>query len=52
MRVNAPRFGEVSLYFRHADVALAVILHSRQPPVAEAKAHALFDFVCFHLYFV
>jgi hypothetical protein len=51
MRVNAPRFGEVSFYFREADIALAIVLHGRKPPVSEAESRPLLYVVCFHLYF-
>jgi hypothetical protein len=48
MRVNAARLRVIALYFREADISLSVVLHGRKPPIAEAKAHALFDFVCCH----
>jgi hypothetical protein len=51
MRVNAPRFGEVSFYFREADISFAIVCHSREPPVTEAESRPLLYIICFHLYF-
>jgi hypothetical protein len=51
MRVNAPRFGEVSLNLCKADITFAIICHSRKPPVSEAESRPLLYVVCFHLYF-
>jgi hypothetical protein len=52
MRVNAPRFGEVSLYFSEANISFSVVLHGRKPPVSEAESRPLLYIICFHLYFV
>lgn len=51
MRVNAPRFGEVSLNLCKADITFAIICHSREPPVTEAESRPLLYIICFHLYF-
>jgi hypothetical protein len=51
MRVNAPRFGEVSLNLCKADISFAIVCHSREPPVTEAESRPLLYIICFHLYF-
>jgi hypothetical protein len=51
MRVNAPRFGEVSLNLCKADISFSVVLHGRKPPIAEAESRPLLYIVCFHLCF-
>ena len=49
MRVNAPRFGVITFYCRHADVPFAVVCHCREPPITEAEPRSLFDFVSCHI---
>jgi len=48
MRVNAPRFGEVSFNLCKADITFAIICHGREPPVTEAESRPLLYIICFH----